>query len=99
VVYHKAGTAIGSPTLGRPASDFSQYFKHRSRLLFVRRWLKRSVGTAILYSVAKAAQLILKGYFAEARALLAGTFNRPPPANVAARLSEDARQKAFGSGE
>lgn len=95
IVYHKAGTSIGSPTLGRPASAFSQYFKHRSRLMFARRWLKSSVGTAILYSLAKAAQLLLKGYFDEARALLAGTFNRPPPKNVRARLSEDARQRAF----
>lgn len=97
IVYHKAGTAIGSPTLGRPASAFSQYFKHRSRLMFARRWLKGRVGTAVLYSLAKAAQLALKGYFGEAQALLAGTFNRPPPENVRTRLSEDARQRAFSS--
>ena len=32
IVYHRAGTAIGSPALGQFASPFSLYFKHRAML-------------------------------------------------------------------
>ena len=95
VVYHKAGTAIGSPTLDRPASPFSQYFKHRARLRFVRRHLPWSLPTALAYSLAKAAQLRLKGYPAEARAVLDGSFGRPPAAEIRERLSPDAQALAF----
>ena len=95
IVYHKAGTAIGSPTLGRPASAFSQYFKHRGRMRFVRRWLPSARPGAIAYSFAKAAQLAAKGFLPEARAILAGTFDSKPPAGVRARLSKEAAQKAF----
>ncbi|MGB5870912.1 MAG: glycosyltransferase family 2 protein, partial [Albidovulum sp.] len=58
IVYHRAGTAIGSPTLGRPASPFSLYFKHRGRLRFVKRYFKTGVPTALLFSFAKAGQLL-----------------------------------------
>lgn len=95
IVYHKAGTAIGSPTLGRPASAFSQYFKHRGRLRFVRRWLPNGLIGAMAYSLAKAAQLFAKGYREEAKAVMAGSFDRPPPAAVRARLSDEAAKRAF----
>jgi GT2 family glycosyltransferase len=95
VVYHRAGTAIGSPAPGRPASPFSLYFKHRGRLRFVRRHFPRSVLTAQAYSLAKAAQLLLKGYPAEAGALLSGAFDLAPPAAVRARLSGRAADLAF----
>ena len=96
IIYHRAGTAIGSPTLGRPASPFSLYFKHRGRIRFVRRHLPRALPGALMYSLAKAAQLGLKGFGAEARAVLAGSFNRPPAPEIRARLSpEAARLAAF----
>lgn len=95
VVYHRAGTSIGSPRLDRPASPFSLYFKHRGRMRFVRRHLPASRASATLYSLAKAAQLALKGYRAEARAVLAGSFDRPPPAEVRDRLSPEAARRAF----
>jgi GT2 family glycosyltransferase len=95
VVYHRAGTSIGSPTLDRIASPFSLYFKHRSRLMFVRAHLPGAWATAQAYSLAKAAQLLLKGHAAEARALLAGSFGLPPPAAVRDRLSPEAQRLAF----
>lgn len=95
IVYHRAGTSIGSPTLDRPASPFSLYFKHRGRMRFVRRYLPGSRMTATLYSLTKAAQLALKGYRAEARAVIAGSFDRPPPAEVRDRLSPEAARRAF----
>jgi len=96
IVYHRAGTAIGSAALGRPASPFSLYFKHRARLMFIRRYRPRSVLTAQAYSLAKAAQLYLKGFRAEPRAVLAGSFGRSPPAVVRERLSPEAAERVFG---
>lgn len=95
VVYHRAGTAIGSPTLDRIAGPFSQYFKHRGRMRFVRRHLPGARLTALAYSLAKAAQYALKGHRAEAAALLAGSLDRPPPAAVRDRLAPEAQALAF----
>lgn len=95
LVYHRAGTAIGSPTLGRPASPFSLYFKHRGRLRFMRRHYPTKVATALLYSAAKAMQLLLKGYPREAWTVISGSLGLPPPADVRARLSPEAQKRAF----
>ena len=96
IVYHRAGTAIGSATLKRPASPFSLYFKHRARLLFMRRHFPRNLPFAYAYSLAKAAQLLLKGYPEEARTILAASFGRPPSVAVRERLSPEAARLAFG---
>lgn len=90
VVYHRAGTAIGSPTLGRPASIFSLYFKHRGRLRFMRRFCRRGLPGAYAYSLAKATQLLFKGYPAEAWTVLVASLDGPPPKTVLKRLSPDA---------
>ncbi len=92
VVYHRAGTAIGSATHSRPPSPFSLYFKHRARLMFLRRFFAGSLATGQAYSLAKAGQYLAKGYPAEARALLAGAFGRPPSATVTGRLDPSARE-------
>lgn len=86
IVHHKAGTAIGSPTLGRGASVFSLWFKHRARLRFVRRHYPASLPTALAYSVAKAGQHLLRGQAGAAWAILSGSLNLPPPNSVAERL-------------
>lgn len=87
IVYHRAGTAIGSVAPGRPASPFSLFFMHRSRLRFIRRHRRRSLATAQIFSLAKAAKLASRGHMEEMRALLAGAFGGLPPASVRARLS------------
>ena len=97
IVYHRAGTAIGSPTLGRPASPFSLYFKHRARIMFMRRFRRRNLPAALAYSLAKAAQLALKGYWPEARTILQASLGLPPPKSVRDRLSPAAAKRAFGS--
>jgi GT2 family glycosyltransferase len=94
-VYHRAGTAIGSPTLGRIASAFSIYFKHRGRMRFMRRFHPGALPVAWAYSLAKAGQYALKGHRAEAAALLAGSRDAPPPAAVRDRLSPEAARLAF----
>lgn len=95
VVFHRAGTAIGSPTLDRIAAPFSQYFKHRGRMRFVRRHLPGARTSALAYTVLKAAQYLVKGHGPEARALLAGSFDNAPSAAVRARLSPEAQRRAF----
>jgi len=96
LVYHRAGTAIGSPAIGRPASPFSLYFKHRGRLRFIRRHRPSAVIFAYAYSLAKAAQLLLKGYPVEAATILRGSFDLPPSAAIRARLPPEAARLAFG---
>lgn len=86
IIYHRAGTAIGSPTLGRPASAFSLYFKHRARLRFVRQHLPRSLPIALTYSFAKALQLLLNGYFTEAATIITASLGLPPTREIRERL-------------
>ncbi|MGY9046356.1 hypothetical protein P775_05710 [Puniceibacterium antarcticum] len=95
IIYHRAGASIGSPTQDRLASPFSIYFKHRARLMFMRRYFPARLPIALVYSLAKAAQLALRGHRREAVTLLLASFNLPPPAHVRAKLSEDAARRAF----
>lgn len=92
VVYHKAGSSIGSPAYGRPATAFSQYFKHRARMRFMRQHFRAGLLTAWVYTVAKAAQLRLKGYPEEARAIWQGAAGHAPPRAAEARLSPETLQ-------
>lgn len=96
IVYHRAGTSIGSPTLDRIASPFSIYFKHRGRRRFIRRHLRGALFTAWAYTLAKAGQYLLQGHRAQAWAMLVGFCDAPPPATVRNRLSSDAQAVAFG---
>lgn len=95
-VYHRTGTAIGSPTLDRIASPFSMYFKYRGRMRFVARTNPVALPVAWAYAMAKAAQITLKGARAEAWALIAGASGMKPPRAVAERLSPEAAAIAFG---
>lgn len=96
-VYHRAGTAIGSPTLARIASPFSIYFLYRGRLRFMRRFFPLALPLAWAYALAKAGQIALRGYRAEARALLATCLGLPPPAAIRACLSPEAARLAFAA--
>jgi len=95
IVYHRAGTAIGSAASGRPASPFSIYFKHRGRMRFLKRFCPRSLLTAHVYSLAKAAQLLAGGYAEEAKTLLAARFGRAPTAAIRQKLSAEAVRADF----
>mgnify|MGYP001061105947 FL=1 len=95
VVYHRAGTSIGSVTPWRPAAPFSQYFLHRNRVRFVRKFFPKSVTVALGFSVAKAAKLLLKGYPVEAFTILSASFGGRPSAKIRARVAEAAQDLAF----
>ena len=81
VVYHHAGTAIGSPRLDAPPSPFSAYYKHRARMMFLKRHLPASVPVGYLYGVAKAAQFLFRGHRSLSWAILCGMHGvrRPNP--------------------
>lgn len=96
VVYHHAGTAIGSPTLERLASPFSFWFKYRSRVKFVRRFNPAGLPVAIGFATLKALQLALKGARPQAATLLRAVYGLPPPKDVRDRLSPEAQRIAFG---
>ena len=96
VVYHHAGTAIGSPTLDRMASPFSFWFKYRGRTMFIRRFNPVALPVTLADAVAKAVQILLKGARPQAVALLRGALCLPPPKEVRDRLSPEAQKIAFG---
>ncbi|CTQ49334.1 glycosyltransferase family 2 protein [Jannaschia donghaensis] len=87
VVHHQAGTSIGSPKPGRHASPFSEWFKHRARMKFVRRHRRVSYYGAVVFTFAKAMQMFLKRDFRAAEAILRGGLGMRPPKAVAARLA------------
>lgn len=95
IVYHRAGTSIGSHTLERVATPFSLYFKHRSRRRFISRHLPGALLTAWAYTLAKAAQYVWKGHPAQAQAMIAGFREAPPPPAIRNRLSPEAQTIAF----
>lgn len=95
VVYHRAGSSIGSATLGRPASPFSLFFKNRARMMFMRRHFPAGLPVAWTYTFAKVAQYSLKGLREEARAVLAGACNGAPPRDVIDRLTPEAARAAL----
>ena len=96
VVYHHAGTSIGSPTLERLASPFSFWFKYHSRMLFVRRFNPIGLPVATAYATVKALQLLLKGAVPQAGALIRAVWGLGPPKSVRERLSPEAQRIAFG---
>ena len=97
VVYHHGGTVIGTGSSVRRPSPFANYFNYRNRLLYARRHLPARAPIVMVYGLMKAAQLLLIGAGDEARAILAGLFQRPPPAEVRAKIKGgEARQLAFG---
>jgi GT2 family glycosyltransferase len=96
LVWHRAGTAIGSPTLERLASPFSFWFKYRSRMKFILAFNPIGLPVAVAYATAKAAQLALKGAWPQVGALLRAVYGLPAPREVRERLSPEAARIAFG---
>ena len=98
IIYHRAGTSIGSPTLHRFASPLSLYFKHRNRLWFLKRHAPARVVTAHVFTVVKSLQTWLKGYRHEAWVTMSASFGGRPTPDVTARVAADAADRAFGKG-
>jgi GT2 family glycosyltransferase len=95
IIYHRAGSSIGSATMERSASSFSIYFKSRSRIKFIRRWFPGAQMTTLLYSLAKMAQLVRRGEGQAAKAIWDGTRGSLPQAPVLDRLSAETVRLVF----
>ena len=87
LVFHRGGVTINADAIEGRESPLSLFLKHRNRIRFVRRHLPASVGTALVWTIAKAAQVwLVERDPIGAKALLAGAFGWAPPPAVAARL-------------
>lgn len=89
-VYHHAGSAIGSPSKSRyDALPLSLYFKHRGRMMFLRRFRRRAIPVGHIYTLGIAARLVWHRRLAEAWAAIAGGFGLAPPQGVARKLGPE----------
>lgn len=86
IVEHRAGTAIGSQKPGQYASPFSEWFKHRARMIFVRRHRRASLYGAFAFTLAKSLQMMIRRDPRAAEAVLRGGLGLPPPKAVRQRL-------------
>ncbi|MFK7751022.1 MAG: glycosyltransferase family 2 protein [Sedimentitalea sp.] len=97
-VFHHNGTSIGSGSVSKRASPFSNYFNYRNRIWFVRRHFPSAFASAYTYSLLKILKLTLIGAWDEASAAFRGLHTMAPPKAIRDRLSEDAHALAFGPG-
>jgi hypothetical protein len=95
-IWHFGGTSIGTGSVGRRPSPFSNYFNYRNRVRFLKRFNPVCLPIAFAYAIAKALQLLIKGAPDEANALIAGLFGLRPPKAVSQILTPEARARAFG---
>ncbi len=77
-IFHTAGGSIGSPTLDRGPSLLSHHTKHRSRMIYMRRYHPNAVFLAYGYGLAKAIQVLLRQGPRHALAVLSGLFSCSP---------------------
>lgn len=94
-IYHHGGTAIGSPIVARLASPFSLYFKHRARMMFVRRFRARALPLAYLYSLALIIRMLLKREPGRAWAIFTALHHLPAPPAVRRQLTPETQRRAF----
>ena len=95
IVLHHGGTSIGSGTVRRIPSAFSNYFNYRNRMIFMRRFRPAALPVSYIYSLLKIVQLLLKGARTEAYGAWKGLNLMRPPADVESRVVEEARKHAF----
>ena len=86
LIYHKAGTSIGSQGLDRGASVFSLHFLHRARMRFLWRFCKTGLFGGFAYSLAKALQLLVRGQTKAALTIVLASMNLRPSREIRNRL-------------
>lgn len=78
-LYHREGSAIGSPSERRPASCFSDFHMQRSRLLFMRKYYPARLLACYLVGALDAGKRILRGRFRNAATVLSALSGRAAP--------------------
>ena len=96
IIYHHAGTAIGSGTTRRRPSAFSNYFNFRNRAWFIRQFRPWAYPVAYVYSALKIVKLLLAGAKEEADGAWRGLNNLRPPKAVSDRIDASVHRLAFG---
>lgn len=99
VIYHHAGTAIGSGTTKRRPSAFSNYFNFRNRSWFILNFRPWAFPVAYVYSFLKITKLLSIGAWDEANGAWRGLNNLNPPKSVSDRISAGAHGLAFARRE
>ena len=95
-IFHRGGASIGSGTFVRAPSSFANYFNHRNRMWFVRRHLTGRSSRALIWSFAKALQVLARDGWPEASALMKGVLGLAPPRRVRRSVADAAaRAHAF----
>ena len=87
VVYHSAGSSIGSATLSRGPGAMSAFFSTRGALRFVRRHEPRFLMTTWGWHMARAGLHVYRGHRAAAQGVLCALLGLGPPAEARRRLS------------
>ncbi|MCP4308898.1 MAG: glycosyltransferase family 2 protein [bacterium] len=95
VVYHHCGTATGSATLGRKASEFANYFNFRNRMRYMRRFHPNFQAIAYVYSMLKIGKILMSDGIKEAIGAAYGLHQFSPPSSVRRKLSPEAATLAF----
>ncbi|MEP5568007.1 MAG: glycosyltransferase family 2 protein [Halioglobus sp.] len=75
-LYHREGSAIGSPGWQRPASSFSDYHMQRSRLIFMRKHAPQWLLTCYLASFIDVGKRLVRGQVDNARSVLNAMMQR-----------------------
>ena len=95
LLYHRAGSSIGSAIIGRRASPMALYFMHRARHRFMRKMFPARWPAVWAYSLGKAGKIALTGDPSGAMALLRGAAEAAPPPLVMDRLTPEAAEKTL----
>jgi len=69
-VYHKEGGSIGSPSMDKPSSLFSDYFIFRNKLKFTQRFFPEAILSTYLVSLLQAFNRARRGQWDKARLIL-----------------------------
>lgn len=96
LVYHHGGTVIGSGAVRRTPTAFANYFNFRNRVWYMRKFHPMGLPTAYIYMILKIFQFLLRRKWKPAMGAFRGAFGLPPSREIAGRLSESARKRAFG---
>lgn len=96
VVYHHAGTAIGSANATQRATGFANYFNYRNRIRFVWRFNWPILPVTYALSLGQIVKIAMRDGKDAALGAFLGLNHLPPPRNVVGRVHPDARAKAFG---
>lgn len=81
-LFHKEGSAIGSPGWERPASAFADFHLYRSRLIFMKKHFWWNLPWCYAHALAEVAKCLLKGRFKHAATVLSvllGSTKAPVP--------------------